>query len=1050
VAKAEIGSYRMKNLWAKAIACFLALSLMGCNGGGGAAGGNSAGGQSGASDGAGAPSNGESGTGGPNSPAAPNSPSKTIEGTLSYFWNEILPSAIADDATISCKSICSDKSPTEAKCAGLYLVADDGSETLLCKTDLIGSSAPYKFNFDIPSGASLSSKKVIVRSDFGERRSSVVQVSNEARFVTSVDSSSTLLTPFQKLKDVSVESITLEKMVSYLEKVSVIPENSINKLSGDPEAKRKWEINLAQKLEQVIANQFKEVSNGIKDAFQPAASSSAPASSLNSFLSAAKAEADVINSEIGNDKDGDGYKPLQDCDDNNANVYRKVALYPDVDSDHFSDSSSPLSQCIGNTLPVGTMANRTDILDCDSNNPELQELKSLLPDEDLDGFAGTSEVQVCSKFNEIPSGYLGKGAAKDCDDKDARVGEIVTGSNQVCKFTPAIEAFLVEKDIEEDYNGRKMGSIRARLSHAPKSEVFVSVKTLDFGAIRVYDASKGTIVSEVNVKFTPRNWNSYQTINVFSVDDNSIEVNEQAGVSLQLQSTQDVHFQNLQVAKVLVPILDNDKAGIRVTTLGSPIAHEAQSGYGVLSFSVALTSQPTGNVTVSLDLSDLSEGLLTESGTIVFTPSNWNQAVTKSISPVWDSISDGDQPLAVNAKVTASADSNYSGIELANAANFTIKDRDIQSFMVINWEEDTGGQNFFTSEGGTETKMYIRLAARPVPGQDVIVNTVSTDTSEVTVISNGEIHFDSTNWDQLQTVILKGVNDDVADGYQTLKINVSSSSHPDIPVVQKEIANVESIAGSVCNVNDPEYSGPGPYQLAGKNNEKYKGLVFCGKDAPYLGATPLATFMSNCAAVNRGSILVSNPQLFCSSESKTEDLTYPLRYVETTTGYFTGNSLEVAGTVGSVIRNDTTEKYCAEKAPNATSITSSTIFESKASATYMPLWRYQSLSWQKVQGKVYVSKLQCNFVNYSWENIPQGTIDDPVIVEVRKLTGVTSVKWGPLGLSRLYKLEGKNSTSGAWTTIYSGEPNAPALYKWQDTVDSVATYSEYRVSAEVR
>ena len=104
-------------------------------------------------------------------------------------------------------------------------------------------------------------------------------------------------------------------------------------------------------------------------------------------------------------------------------------------------------------------------------------------------------------------------------------------------------------------------------------------------------------------------------------------------------------------------IVDDDTAGLTLSPSSGLITTE---GGGSANFSVALTSQPTGNVTITLSSSDTTEGTVSPS-TLTFTPANWDIAKTATLTGVNDSIVDGNVAYFANASA-ASADPSYNGL----------------------------------------------------------------------------------------------------------------------------------------------------------------------------------------------------------------------------------------------------------------------------------------------------------------------------------------------------------------------------------------------------
>jgi autotransporter-associated beta strand protein len=84
-------------------------------------------------------------------------------------------------------------------------------------------------------------------------------------------------------------------------------------------------------------------------------------------------------------------------------------------------------------------------------------------------------------------------------------------------------------------------------------------------------------------------------------------------------------------------------------------------------FTVALHSQPLGNVTIGLASSNLNEGTVSPPS-LTFTPANWNQPQTVTITGVADLIADGDTAYTIVLLPAVSADPVYNGMNPADVA----------------------------------------------------------------------------------------------------------------------------------------------------------------------------------------------------------------------------------------------------------------------------------------------------------------------------------------------------------------------------------------------
>jgi len=98
-------------------------------------------------------------------------------------------------------------------------------------------------------------------------------------------------------------------------------------------------------------------------------------------------------------------------------------------------------------------------------------------------------------------------------------------------------------------------------------------------------------------------------------------------------------------------ILVNPTSGLVTTEAG-----------GIGQFTVVLAKQPSANVTVGLSSSDPTEGTVSPTS-LTFTPGNWDQAQTVTVTGVDDSDIDGDVAYTIVTAPAASTDADYNGLD---------------------------------------------------------------------------------------------------------------------------------------------------------------------------------------------------------------------------------------------------------------------------------------------------------------------------------------------------------------------------------------------------
>ena len=143
--------------------------------------------------------------------------------------------------------------------------------------------------------------------------------------------------------------------------------------------------------------------------------------------------------------------------------------------------------------------------------------------------------------------------------------------------------------------------------------------------------------------FTPSDWNTAQTVTVTGQDDapaNSVDGNQNYTVTLSVNQTdtQDTNYDALSPVSVYMSNLDND-SGLDI----SAVTGQATEAGGSATFTVALLTQPSAAVTVSVTSQDPSEGRV-EPAVLTFTTSGWNTAQTVTVTGQDDTIDDGDIP----------------------------------------------------------------------------------------------------------------------------------------------------------------------------------------------------------------------------------------------------------------------------------------------------------------------------------------------------------------------------------------------------------------------
>jgi len=267
-------------------------------------------------------------------------------------------------------------------------------------------------------------------------------------------------------------------------------------------------------------------------------------------------------------------------------------------------------------------------------------------------------------------------------------------------------------------------------------------------------------VAPAMLVFTPANWNAPQTVTVTGVDDPIADGNQVVSILTAAATSTDANYDGRDAANVEVTNIDNDSASISVTPVMGLMTGEDGSS---ATFEVVLNSQPSASVTLGLSSDDPSEGTVSPIS-VVFTTANWNAPQTVTVTGVDDDVADGNQVFSILTAAATSGDSDYDGLDAANVE-------------VTNVDDDSPGitatiSDAVSDEGGDTATVRVVLNSQPT--DDVVLTPMSLDASEGTPA--GPLTFTAANWDAPQTLVVTGVDDDVADGNQVYEIGYTVTS----------------------------------------------------------------------------------------------------------------------------------------------------------------------------------------------------------------------------------------------------------------------------------
>ncbi|RKD99768.1 HYR domain-containing protein, partial [Marinifilum flexuosum] len=354
------------------------------------------------------------------------------------------------------------------------------------------------------------------------------------------------------------------------------------------------------------------------------------------------------------------------------------------------------------------------------------------------------------------------------------------GNSEQCAFTITVNAsggsILASKTnitTTEDFDYEEF---TVTLKSAPTGTVVIDVASDDTG--------EGT-PDKSQLTFDASNWNQPQTIKVTGVNDDvdDDDINYNINLSINKAGTDDYSgYEQAESTFVNAVNQDNDTAGVTVTVNDNSTNEDGS----IAEFEVVLDTEPTQSVTISLSSNDTTEGSISGSNVLTFTPSDWDTPQTVTIEGADDFIDDGDVSYNIVTSNSNSTDPKYFNLLVDNVALINVDDDTadiIVTPLTLTTNETTPSSKTFT----------VVLATKPATDDInyiVVVNLVSSDETEGT-IDRSVLTFDHLDWDIPQTVTVNSVEDDLVDGDIAYTINLSLDRTSTSDPIYKDIAKVD-------------------------------------------------------------------------------------------------------------------------------------------------------------------------------------------------------------------------------------------------------------------
>ena len=248
-------------------------------------------------------------------------------------------------------------------------------------------------------------------------------------------------------------------------------------------------------------------------------------------------------------------------------------------------------------------------------------------------------------------------------------------------------------------------------------------------------------LSATTLTFTDQSWGTAQTVTVTAGEDSDAVDEDDVTLTHTVASAADTTYDGIAAGTVAVSVTDDDRVGVTVDESELTLEEGEADTY-----TVALTSQPAGDVTVTIGGNTDTDVSLSET-TLTFTDQTWATAQTVTVTAEHDGDAVDEDDVTLTHTVASAADATYDGIA---AGRVTVKVTDDDHVGVTIDELE------LTLEEGESDTYTVVLGSQP--SGDVTV-TIGGNTDTDVSLSETTLTFTDQSWATAQTVTVTAEHD---------------------------------------------------------------------------------------------------------------------------------------------------------------------------------------------------------------------------------------------------------------------------------------------------
>ncbi len=386
-----------------------------------------------------------------------------------------------------------------------------------------------------------------------------------------------------------------------------------------------------------------------------------------------------------------------------------------------SEATTITVRPVANAYTVGSDSTITIAAGSTANATDTVALTAV--DNDIDASDNAVMVQTAAVENDHGAGNVQATSLTITDDDEAAI-------EVSAMTTTTVRLHTTESGRAETFT--------VTLASEPTGNVALSVVSSD--------TTEGTVSPSV-LTFSSTTWSTAQTVTVTGQDDTpaAVDGNQNYTVTLSVNQTdtQDTNYDALTAIIVYMVNRDND-FGLDI----SAVTGQATEAGASATFTVALLTQPSAAVTISVTSQDPSEGRV-EPAMLTFAPTSYNTAQTVTVTGQDDIIDDGNVTWTVRLALS-SGDANYNTLSDEDVPVTTTDDEDAPTVTLVltpssiseNGEVSTVSATLSHPSSGITTITVSATPVSPATASDftlssadtlIIAATTTTSTGTVTI-----------------------------------------------------------------------------------------------------------------------------------------------------------------------------------------------------------------------------------------------------------------------------------------------------------------------------